>query len=145
MRLIGDKVWSYDQIDGGSAVGRANGTIGFGYYKFRDDVREFVREAGVEVERVRGRDDIERSEQANFVRFSVLPWLDFTSLSHARDFTQNDSIPRITWGKITETSGRRSMPVSIHVHHALADGLHVAQFLEQLQKLFADPEDSNLG
>ena len=32
------------------------------------------------------------------------------------------------------------MPVSIHVHHALADGLHVAQFVEHFQKLLDAPE-----
>jgi chloramphenicol O-acetyltransferase type A len=31
------------------------------------------------------------------------------------------------------------MPVSIHVHHALADGLHVAQFVELFQTLLDSP------
>lgn len=141
-RIDGDSVWLYDRIDGGSAVGRPNGTIGFAYQAFDEDIREFVRTANLELERVRSRDDIQRSQELNFIRFSVLPWLDFTSLSHARDFTHNDSIPRITWGKISEAGGRRTMPISIHVHHALADGLHVAQFVERLQELFADPEKS---
>jgi hypothetical protein len=66
--------------------------------------------------------------EANLIRYSVLSWFDFTSISHARDFAHEDSAPRITFGKITEADGRRTMPVSIHVHHALADGLQVAQF-----------------
>jgi hypothetical protein len=82
---------------------------------------------------VRQRDDIERYPEANLIRYSVLPWFDFTSISHARDFAHEDSAPRITFGKITETDGRRTMPVSIHVHHALADGLQVAQFVEKFQ------------
>jgi chloramphenicol O-acetyltransferase len=51
-----------------------------------------------------------------------------------------DSAPRITFGKITETHGRATMPVSIHVHHALADGMHVAQSVEQLEQYLAAPE-----
>jgi chloramphenicol O-acetyltransferase type A len=69
----------------------------------------------------------------------VLPWFDFTSISHARDFSHEDSAPRITFGKITEADGRFTMPVSIHVHHALADGLHVAQFVEKFQCCLDSP------
>jgi chloramphenicol O-acetyltransferase type A len=98
-----------------------------------------VNEASVEVERVRRRDDLERYAEANLIRYSTLPWLDFTSISHARDFSRDDSAPRITFGKITETDRRRTMPVSIHVHHALADGLHVAQFIDHFQKLLDEP------
>ena len=36
---------------------------------------------------------------------------------------------------MTETSGKRSMPVSVHVHHALVDGVHVGQYIEEFQKL----------
>jgi chloramphenicol O-acetyltransferase type A len=130
-RVIDGIVWRYEQINGGSAVGRANGTIGLGHYQFRDSINEFVREAAIELDRVRLRDDIERDPEANLIRYSVLPWFDFTSISHARDFAREDSAPRITFGKITEADGRCTMPVSIHVHHALVDGLHVAQYIEK--------------
>ena len=141
-RIVDGTVWLYEQIHGGSAVGRANGTIGMGHYQFRARIDEFVREAAMELERVRQRDDIERYPEANLIRYSVLPWFDFTSISHARDFPQADSAPRITFGKITEADGRCTMPVSIHAHHALADGLHVAKFVEKFQH-FLDAPDSD--
>ncbi|NYF90834.1 CatA-like O-acetyltransferase [Tunturiibacter empetritectus] len=37
------------------------------------------------------------------------------------------------------------MPVSIHVHHALADGLHVAQFVEKFQYCLDAPVDRENG
>jgi chloramphenicol O-acetyltransferase type A len=138
-RIVDDTVWLYEEVNGGSAVGRPNGTIGFAHYRYRESIEDFVNEASVEVERVRRRDDLERYAEANLIRYSTLPWLDFTSISHARDFSRDDSAPRITFGKITETDGRRTMPVSIHVHHALADGLHVAQFIDHFQKLLDEP------
>jgi chloramphenicol O-acetyltransferase type A len=138
-RIVDDTVWRYEEINGGSAVGRPNGTIGFAHYRYRESIEEFVGEALVEVERVRKRDDLERPTEVNLIRYSMLPWFDFTSISHARDFSNDDSAPRITFGKITETDGRRTMPVSIHVHHALADGLHVAQFVGHFQKLLDAP------
>jgi chloramphenicol O-acetyltransferase type A len=139
-RIVDGAVWRYEVVNGGSAVGRPNGTIGFAHYPYREHIAEFVSEASVEVERVRQRDDVERPENANLIRYSTLPWFDFTSISHARDFSHEDSAPRITFGKITETAGRRTMPVSIHVHHGLADGLHVAQFVDQFQKLLDQPD-----
>src|ERR1700677_4454716 len=101
-RVVDDTVWRYEQIHGGSAVGRANGTIGFGHYQFREGIDEFVREAAVELDRVRQRDDIERYPDVNLIRYSVLPWLDFTFISHARDFSRGDTAPLVTFGKITE-------------------------------------------
>ena len=32
------------------------------------------------------------------------------------------------------------MPVSIHVHHALVDGLHVAQFVERFEQALDAPK-----
>jgi chloramphenicol O-acetyltransferase type A len=31
------------------------------------------------------------------IHFSAIPWLDFTSLSHARSYTFPDSCPKIFW------------------------------------------------
>jgi chloramphenicol O-acetyltransferase type A len=139
-RIVDGVIWRYEVVNGGSAVGRSNGTIGFAHYAYREPIVEFVSEASVEVERVRQRDDLERPDDANLIRYSTLPWFDFTSISHARDLSQEDSAPRITFGKITETAGRRTMPVSIHVHHGLADGLHVAQFVDYFQKFLDGPD-----
>jgi len=140
-RIIDGDVWRFDRIHGGSAIARPNGTIGFAHYGFRANLHEFEKEALIEVERVRKREDIERFQGVNYIRFSTLPWFDFTSISHARDLAHEDSIPRITFGKITESNGRRTMPISIHVHHALADGLHVAGFVDHFQRLLAAPDN----
>lgn len=139
-RIVDGTVWSYHTIHGGSAVGRPNGTIGFGHYRYHPRLADFVQEASLELERVKQRNDLERFAGQNLIRYSILPWLDFTSISHARDLPNRDSAPRITFGKITEADGRCTMPVSIHVHHALADGLHVAQFVEYFEHYLASPE-----
>jgi chloramphenicol O-acetyltransferase type A len=93
------------------------------------------------LERAKNRNDLERYSGQDLIRFSVLPWFDFTAISHVRNLATEDSTPRITFGKITESSNDRCiMPVSIHVHHALADGMHVAQFVEQFESYLAAPE-----
>ncbi|MDQ9091492.1 CatA-like O-acetyltransferase [Pseudoalteromonas haloplanktis] len=69
--------------------------------------------------------------QADLLHISVLPWLDFMSFSHAFNQTDNFGIPKLVFGKFNAKTGK--MPLSIDVHHALMDGLHVAKFVEQLQ------------
>ena len=77
----------------------------------------------------------------NVIHFSAIPWIRFTSLSHARNFKFEDSCPKISFGKIFQREGRYFMPVSVHVHHGLADGSQVGQFFELFQS-FLNLEDS---
>jgi chloramphenicol O-acetyltransferase type A len=75
-RIVDGAVWRYTQINAGSAVGRANGTIGMGHYPFRPRIDDFVRKATKELDRVRQRGDIERYPEANLIRYSEPPWFD---------------------------------------------------------------------
>lgn len=139
LRIENDEVYLYDVINGGSTVDRPNGTFGFAFYDYAVNFGDFMEIGLKEMARVRGRNDLERSGRQDVIRFSALPWIDFTSLSHARSFAFKDSAPKISFGKMTEKNGVRTMPVSIHVHHALVDGLHVGQFIEIFQKLMNEP------
>lgn len=135
LRIENDEVFLYDVINGGSTVDRPNGTFGFGFYNYYPSFDEFEAMGLKEMERVRSRNDLERSTRQDQIRFSALPWIDFTALSHARSFSFRDSAPKISFGKMTQKDGVRTMPVSIHVHHALVDGLHVGQFIDRFQEL----------
>lgn len=135
LRIEEDEVFFYDRVDGGSTVPRENGTFGFAQYRYRDSFEEFLPDASAQMERVRNSTTLERSSANNIIRCSSLPWIDFTSLSHAWSFTLKDSCPRVSFGKMTQKEGRRTMPVAVHVHHALVDGLHVGQYLDCYQDL----------
>jgi chloramphenicol O-acetyltransferase type A len=111
-RIVDNEVWLYEQIHGSSTVGRPNGTIGFAYYHFHEKLDAFVQAATPEVERVKRCNDLDLRAEPNLILFSVIPWLDFTSISHARNFAFHASAPLVTFGKITETDGRRTMPGS---------------------------------
>jgi chloramphenicol O-acetyltransferase type A len=134
-RIEGDDVVIYDRIDAGSTIGRPDGTFGFGAITYYPVFDEFIIAANKEIESVQNSAGLIRSEANNIIRFSPLPWIDFTSMSHARIFALPDSCPKISFGKMTENNGKRSMPVSIHVHHALIDGLHIGQYLDCFQEL----------
>jgi chloramphenicol O-acetyltransferase type A len=134
-RIEGDEVFIYERIDAGTTVSRSNDTFGYGYFTYFPSVDQFITNANKEVIEVQSRTDLVRSPATNVIRFSSLPWIDFTSVSHARMYSVKDSCPRISFGKMTLLNGKRTMPLSIHVHHALVDGLHVGQYIECLQGL----------
>jgi chloramphenicol O-acetyltransferase type A len=140
IRSVDGEIWRYQTIHGGSAVGRPDGTIGFGHYIFRRELHDFVDEASLELKRVKTSNELTRYPGQDLIRYSMLPWFDFTSISHARDLSKKDSAPRLTFGKITEGNGRCTMPISIHVHHGLVDGEHVARFVELFEQKLATPE-----
>ena len=96
--------------------------------------------ASSKIERVRNSAGLQPAIAGeNVIHYSAMPWIDFTAVSHARAFSFPDSCPKISLGKMTENNGRRTMPMSVHVHHALADGLNVAQYIDAFQQLMNDP------
>ncbi|MFT4667509.1 MAG: chloramphenicol O-acetyltransferase type A [Polaribacter sp.] len=135
-RMEGEDVFLYDQIDASATINREDGTFGFSYIPYHKDYRLFEKAALLEIEKVRAERNLEPgTDQHNVIHYSSLPWLKFTSLSHARHFPRRESVPKITFGKITQVNGRRQMPVSIHVHHALVDGLHIGVYVDRFQRL----------
>ncbi len=77
---------------------------------------------------------IEEDDDVDSMYFvSVLPWLHYSDLVQPVGGTESN--PRITWGKYqTEADGRIRMPVTVLVHHGLADGLHMGRFYEALER-----------
>jgi chloramphenicol O-acetyltransferase type A len=47
----------------------------------------------------------------------------------------------MAFGKIGEVNGRRMMPFSIEVHHAMMDGITVGRYLDRLQEALLKPAD----
>ncbi|BDB52123.1 chloramphenicol acetyltransferase [Flavobacterium ammonificans] len=134
-RIIEDEVYIFDVIDASATVMREDTTFGFSYMPFTEDINEFTQIVQTEIERMQTTTGVfTREYPENLIHFSALPWINFTSLSHARSFTWPDSCPKISIGKLTDENGKKSMPISVHVHHGLVDGYHVGLFIEQLQQ-----------
>ncbi|MFD1602025.1 CatA-like O-acetyltransferase [Flavobacterium artemisiae] len=137
-RISEDKIYSNDRIDASATIGREDGTFGFSLIEYNPDLKVFEKIALTEIERIQNTTGLfTRSfDDDNLIHFSAIPWLNFTSLSHARSFTFPDSCPKISFGKmITSENDKKTMAMSVHVHHGLMDGLHVGQFVDLLQNL----------
>ncbi|WP_413999830.1 CatA-like O-acetyltransferase [Flavobacterium sp. W1B] len=137
-RISNDNVFVHDRINGSATIGRENGTFGFSLMEYNPDFAIFNQTAVTEIERIQNTTGLftRTFEDDNVIHFSAIPWLNFTSLSHARSYTFPDSCPKISFGKmILNESGKRTMPMSVHVHHGLMDGAHLAQFTDYFQEI----------
>jgi chloramphenicol O-acetyltransferase type A len=137
-RISEEEIYVYDVINGSATISREDGTFGFSFMEYNEDFCVFSKIALAEMERIQTTKGLftRTFESDNLIHFSAIPWVDFTALSHARSFTFADSCPKISFGKMSfSENGKRTMPMSVHVHHGLIDGLHVGQFVDCFQDL----------
>ena len=131
LRIEGEEVFEYDIIHASPTIGREDGTFGFAQVNFDEDFEVFQSHLNKEIERVRGISGLFTApERPDVIHYSALPWFSFTGLSHPRNFSDGDSIPKISFGKIFEQDKQDYLPLSVHVHHGLVDGYHVSKFVE---------------
>lgn len=135
-RIEGDQVACYDTVNASPTVPRPNGTFGFSYMEYLEAFSDFYPLALAEMERVSQETSlIPAANNENVIHYSALPWINFTAISHARQYGTPDSIPKISFGKVHDENNKKLMPVSIHVNHALVDGYHVGKYIELFQEL----------
>lgn len=75
----------------------------------------------------------------DYLFMSSIPWISFTSFSHAMHYTPTDSVPRITWGKSFKDGPKNLMPLSVQAHHAVVDGRHTGKYFELFQVYMNNP------
>jgi chloramphenicol O-acetyltransferase type A len=140
-RLRGDRILVHDYIHAGTTLLLADETFTFVYFDYEEDFEVFHARARAAVADARAgasRLD-ERAGQDDLIHHSVVPWVTFTGISHARNWGREDSVPKIAFGKYRADGDRIMMPVSVEVHHALMDGLHVGRYFEKLESYLSDP------
>jgi len=139
-RLRDHEVEIVDVINGGTTVLLPNESFAFAYFDYHENFREFAREAKQAIEELQAGGALKPTMRDNLIYFTTLPWISFTSFAHARNRGRGESVPRIAFGKFLKENGRVQLPISVEVHHALMDGLHVGRFLERLEEALLEPK-----
>jgi chloramphenicol O-acetyltransferase type A len=135
-RIIENEVYVFDQIDVSATILREDKTFGFSLIEYNEDLNEFAKNTKEEIARIQTTTGLfTRDFDTNLIHFSALPWINFTSFSHARSFIFPDSCPKISFGKIMEENGKKTMSMSVHVHHGLIDGYHLGEFITLFESL----------
>jgi len=139
-RLRDGRVIVHDVINGGTTVLQPNESFTFAYFDYTDDFDQFMAEAQRSVDKIKTDGapfDPRPADDA--IHFTSLPWVSFTSFSHARNWNTEDSIPKIAFGKYIREPDRVLLPISVEVHHALVDGVHVGRFINRLEEALQKP------
>jgi chloramphenicol O-acetyltransferase type A len=140
-RLQQGRVRVLDAVHGSTTVLRADESFGFAYLQHADRFPDFVGPAAAALQATKAGAEgfAPRVDDQALLHFTTLPWLHFTSFSHARNWGREDSIPKVAFGRIDADGGRRWLPLSVEVHHALMDGLHVGRFVQGFEAALRDP------
>ena len=133
-RIEGEDLFLYNEIDASATIMREDKTFGFSFMKFQKDIHEFNKIVQAEIERIQTTTGIlTREYPENIIHFSAIPWVNFTGLTHSRNFGVSDSCPKISYGKVVDENEKKSMALSVTAHHGLVDGYHIGLFIEALQ------------
>jgi chloramphenicol O-acetyltransferase type A len=135
LRLRPEGVWLHDSLGVTSTVLRDDDTFAFVRIGLTDTLEQFLEQGQRELKRardIRQPLDIPPPGDDALLYHSTIPWLRFTAFTNAIG-KADDSVPRVVFGRCTREGPRATMPVSVEVHHAVADGLDVARFIERLQ------------
>lgn len=137
LRIVDGQVVLYDAIHAGTTIGRADGTFGFAFIPFSKDFNVFNGVMQEEIEDVQRTSGIRMNNGElgkDLIRHSTIPWNSFSALLHPTSFNNSESVPKITFGKFSIRDGKKYLPVSVEAHHGLADGIHLAKYLEEFQR-----------
>src|SRR4030095_15411676 len=132
----------HEVIHGGSTLLLPNDTFSFVYFDYDSHFRIFALKTYRAIKDVRSGtgEFLPRDDHDALIHFTTLPWISFTSFSHARNWGRDDSVPKIAFGRFTKMEGRLLLPMSVEVHHALMDGLHVGRFVNHMEAALVEPE-----
>ncbi len=141
-RLEADQVRVHDEVTGSTTVLRDDESFGFATLAHQRSFATFAAQGAAAIERARqpgavfepGNDDTAT------LHMTTLPWMHFSSFSNARQWGAHDSIPKIAFGRIDAEGDHLWMPLSVEVHHALMDGLHVGRFIQGFEAALREPQ-----
>ncbi len=135
-RINEGRVIVYDIINASPTIGRGDGTFGIGFIPYSPKMEDFIIDLEKAKATIKGSSGIMLNKETNrsdVIQYSSIPWVSFTDLSHPRNYNTGDSIPKISFGKVTELNGRFFMPVSVFVHHGLMDAYHIGRFFKEFE------------
>lgn len=142
MRIDGNDVIIHDVIRASPVIMLENNSFRYAYLDYKSTLSEFHKETQQIIDKIKkGVELIPSAGNSDVIHYSVIPWIDFTGLKHPRKFGTKESIPKITFGKLHEESGKQVMPVNIEVNHALMDAFHVSGYLNRMQEIIDNIEE----
>ena len=140
-RIREEQVVEYDVIHPSTTILTEGDLFSFCAIPYVADYAAFAAQAATAIERVKQQPTLEDEPGRDDLLFMTgIPWVSFTSVMHPIHLHPIDSVPRIAWGKFFAEGGALKLPLSVQVHHALLDGVHIGRYYTQVQDYLEQPE-----
>ena len=140
-RIRGGQVVEHDMVHPSPTILCEDDLFSFCTIPFNDDFKNFAAEAEAAIAHIKESSTLDdKPGQDELIYMTSIPWVSFTSFIHPIHMNPVDSIPRIAWGKFFPKGDRTKMPLSVQVHHALADGIHVGRYFNLVQEYLDEPD-----
>lgn len=111
--------------------------------EYSEDFSLFYAAVAEDMERYRhvtGRLKAKDGQPPHICPVSSVPWLTFTHFAQDT-YAESDFLsPLVKFGKYAERGGTCIIPVSVSVHHAVADGFHTCRLINDMQDMASFPE-----
>lgn len=139
MRISNEDVVEHDVVHPSYAAplpGASEGVFGYATFEYAAGLEDFDRRRKQARVFTPGDADDANQRRDDLIYCSSLPWLAFTSLTHAYGGPR-DSVPRFTLGRFEKRAGGLQAPLCVQVHHGLVDGFHIGRFVERVEDICA--------
>ncbi|MFN2143859.1 MAG: CatA-like O-acetyltransferase [Anaerolineales bacterium] len=141
-RIRGEKVIEHEVVHPSTTILTEDDLFTYCSVHYSPDFPAFQAEAEKRFAEVRANPELHDDDWADTLLYMTsIPWVSFTSIMHPIHLSPADSVPRFAWGKYFPEGDRIKMPLNVHGHHGLMDGVHAGRFFEQFQELADAPED----
>jgi len=133
-RIRGDQVIEHPVVHPSTTVLTNDDLFSFCTVQYSGNFDTFAERAAEQIANVQADIVLEdEPRQDDLLFMTAIPWVSFTGFMHPIPLNPPDSVPRFAWGKFFTEGDRMKMPLSVQVHHALLDGVHVGRFYERMQ------------
>ena len=102
--------------------------------EYSDDLYEFHDRVVKDCKKHKNECGFLPDQPKNIFDISCLPWVKYNSLTLHVGGGYKCLFPVVIWGKFEEENGRKVMPVTFNINHAVADGFHASRFFDDLQR-----------
>lgn len=135
-RIRGTEVVEHDYVHPSFSVStKVSDVFSFCEVKYNGEFKDFYERA---IDRIKTMQEDpvfeDEEERDDYLFLSALPWISFTSITHAMHYHPHDCIPRISWGKTIQDGDKTLMPLSLTGHHALIDGKNMGDYYNLFQE-----------
>lgn len=103
--------------------------------KYSDNLFEFHQNYLADHEKYKDTHGFIDHQLSNYFDVSCLPWVKYKHFD-LHVFDEGKFLaPVVTWGKYEAENSKIILPLTMNIHHAVADGFHISRFFNEVQEL----------